>query len=354
MVDVTHDAPRGLSFTDLVGLDGVRQRLAEVAGQRGLPVAMLLSGRAGIGKRALAGYVAALWLCERRTACGTCGSCLEIATGRHPEVFVLDATSPSSAKTEGASRSSGLRVADVDQLCAHLETSPETTTSGRAWRIGVIIDADAMTAQAASRLLKTLEEAPSRARIIVTSSRARGLLPTIRSRLVNWHVPPPGPAEGLAIVRAEAARRGIELPENVAERMLRESGFAPGQVLERPLDSLNDQDPREQLFHQLLAGLSIESGIGAAERMARGSGLGPQDILRESEFALNALYRKFVRAAPGRETSPELRRVLAPQVIAGRRASLRQVHDLAVRRRIAVNAQMVAEQISAHPSPRSC
>ena len=51
-----------------------------------------------------------------------------------------------------------------------------------AFKVGIIVSAEKMTLESQNALLKTLEEPPSNTFLILTTSRARKLIPTIISR----------------------------------------------------------------------------------------------------------------------------------------------------------------------------
>ena len=59
-----------------------------------LPRALLLVGRAGLGKRATALFLAQALLCETERdglkACGTCASCRLYLVGNHPDMRMLE------------------------------------------------------------------------------------------------------------------------------------------------------------------------------------------------------------------------------------------------------------------------
>jgi DNA polymerase-3 subunit delta'/DNA polymerase-3 subunit gamma/tau len=62
-------------------------------------------------------------------------------------------------------------------------------------KVALFFDAEKMTQEAANAFLKTLEEPPRYAIIIIVTSRWHSLLPTIRSRLQRLHIPTPIPKE---------------------------------------------------------------------------------------------------------------------------------------------------------------
>lgn len=146
-----------------------------------LPHALLLTGPAGTGKRALAETLSAALLCEQATAtglaCGQCHSCHLFAAGSHPDFHAVQ-------PEEGAS------VIKIDQIRALIETVAVSPHYARG-RILLLDPADSLNRAAANSLLKTLEEPPPGSRLILISARPSLLPATIRSRCQQLSLPMP-------------------------------------------------------------------------------------------------------------------------------------------------------------------
>ena len=67
---------------------------------------------------------------------------------------------------------------DVDVLISRMQQ----TAYGGGWKVGIISDADRMNVASANKLLKTLEEPPKQSLLLLLTSSADALLPTILSR----------------------------------------------------------------------------------------------------------------------------------------------------------------------------
>jgi DNA polymerase-3 subunit delta' len=130
----------------------------------------LFSGPDGVGKTLLARNIAAGVLCSGKgqKPCGECHDCRMMLTDRHPDFSLLE--------PEGSSRA--IKIDQVRDLIGYLALRP---VQGEH-RVAVLRDADRMREEASNAILKTLEEPPGFALLILTSSRPRALLPTIRSR----------------------------------------------------------------------------------------------------------------------------------------------------------------------------
>jgi hypothetical protein len=342
-----------LPAADFRLLQGSASGLFEAAATGRLPATLLIEGRAGIGKRLAAARAAAWWLCSVERACGSCVQCDDVAMLRHPDLIWIEASG-----AEAGERS--LKVADIDRLQEHLSYSPGVSGLGGAFRVAVIIDAENLGLAAANRLLKTLEEPPERARLILTSSRPRALLPTIRSRLVRWHVAPPGRDEAIFLTQRLALAAGLRVAEDikVVASALDQCGLSPGLALEFLRTSrVAEATPlvTELLSARSETGSSEVTGPSEARataaRLARDLGIDAASLSAAAEVALNQLYRRELETAGTRQefdsVAPDrgLRGALAPQEILRRRRMLAKIHELAQRKRIALNAQLAAESL---------
>jgi DNA polymerase-3 subunit delta' len=138
--------------------------------------ALLLAGPAGIGKRVLARELVASVMCQegRYPACGECRSCQLLKSGAHPDRFLL--TFEENPKT-GKMRKE-IAVGQVRDLIA----SMQLTRSFSPYKAALIHPAEGMNKSAANALLKTLEEPPGDAVMVLVSDHAARLPATIRSR----------------------------------------------------------------------------------------------------------------------------------------------------------------------------
>ena len=112
---------------------------------------------------------AQLLFCKEDDApCGVCHHCRHVAERKHVDVLWI----------EPKSKSRQILVEDVDALISRMQQ----TAYGGEWKVGIISDADRMNVAAANKLLKTLEEPPKQSLLLLLTSSADALLPTIVSR----------------------------------------------------------------------------------------------------------------------------------------------------------------------------
>lgn len=177
-------------------LEPLWQQLLRSWQQERLPHAVLLAGSDGVGKRLLAGRLAALLLCEQPDsdgkACGHCPACGWLRAGSHPDLTMVNP------------EESGKAI-KIDQVRA-LGVELGMTSHGGRHKVAIIAPADALNVNAANSLLKTLEEPTSRTMLILISASPGRLPATVRSRCqqLRLHLP----AEQAALDWLQAA--GIE------------------------------------------------------------------------------------------------------------------------------------------------
>ena len=160
--------------------------------------AFLLSGQPGTGKQGLAMEMAAALLCLENSlpACGSCRSCQLLVSGAHPDFRILSFELNKSGKLR-----TEIVIDQVRQLISFLQLT--TTISEK--KVALVQPAEAMNRNAANALLKTLEEPPGDAVIILLSNDPSRLAVTIRSRCQKLQVRSPDTDTALAWLLEEGA-----------------------------------------------------------------------------------------------------------------------------------------------------
>ena len=322
-----------LDWRGLIGHGDSLERWRALAGTDRLPAVLLLTGRAGLGKRRLLAALAALDQCESEgleRPCGTCGSCQDVMRGRHPEVLWLEVP---------AGERFGIAAAASAQ--EHLELKPSPPSRRRTV---VLVDADQLSDVAANRLLKTLEEPPASARLLLSTSRPGALLPTVRSRLVPWRVRPPAAAELRPWLLAELAAAGQPPPApELVDEWLRLSGLAP--ALLRQWAGLAVDPTGGQLdLSPLWAASSPTEVMQAVEVLARQSGVPLGGLLNQIERELNRAYRG--QKISTTDASPP---VNDPFVARRRRDLLRRARRLVIKGAVPLSPTLLLESLAMGP-----
>jgi len=184
--------------------------------------ALLIHGPQGVGQFELALTLAQAWLCEGTVParpCGACASCRLVQARSHPDLLVLlpealreplgwtsgDEEAGGDEKAGKRKPSKDIRVDEIRQAISFAQT---TSSRGRG-KMVVIHPAERMNGVSANALLKTLEEPPGDARLLLSCAAPDALLPTIRSRCqaVPLRLP------DATVASRWLAERSVEQPE---------------------------------------------------------------------------------------------------------------------------------------------
>jgi len=200
--------------------------------------AYLFSGPPGLGRRTLGLRLAQAVNCPQPVApaepCGKCKTCQQIERMQYADLAVIQ------AEKEGAI----LKVEQVRTLRQSLVLKPY---QGK-YRVALFLRFQEANANAANALLKTLEEAPAQAVLILTADTPEQLLPTIVSRCEVLRLRP----LPVGIVEASLMEHGAD--QAIAHLLAHISGGRPGYAfrLLQDQDTLNFRAQRLEDLQSLL------------------------------------------------------------------------------------------------------
>jgi DNA polymerase-3 subunit delta' len=186
----------------------------------------MLHGRPGTGIRQFAALLAGIFMCSggQSLACGHCHSCRLNAAATHPDLKLLE------PEKEGGP----VKVDQVREVVAFGQASAQQG----GYRLVIVCPAEAMNANAANSLLKTLEEPGAKTLLLLVSYTPAAVLPTIRSRCQLM---------AMATPNSEQSR-------NWLQRHLSDSSV---------LDTLYQFAPQQPLY-----GLRLESSVAEMQAVA--------------------------------------------------------------------------------------
>jgi len=197
--------------------------------------AYLFSGPPGLGRRTLALRFAQALNCQTPVSagipCGTCRDCKQIEAMQHADLTVVQ------AETEGGT----LKVDQIREARRTLTFKPYQSK----YRVALFLRFQEANDNAANALLKTLEEAPSYAVLILTADNPEQLLPTILSRCEVLRLRPLKIEE----VKRDLESRGVE--SGRAKLIAHISGGRPGYARRLVQDDLL-LEKREERLNDLL------------------------------------------------------------------------------------------------------
>jgi DNA polymerase-3 subunit delta' len=283
-----------MAWQGIEGHDALVERFRRSLKRGRLGSTFLFVGPPGIGKRAFAEKLAQTLLCsnvpaEQLAPCGTCTSCVQVASLAHPDLIVIE--KPEDKSTIPLSLFVGDEAHRMREgLCHDISLKP--FMGGR--KVAIIDDADTLNEESANCLLKTLEEPPPRSVLILIGTSADQQLPTIRSRCQTIRF------RGLdnATVARILESRGLVTDPQQARRL---AEFAAGSL--QRAQALADEDLwtfRQQLLGALaqpqLESLSLARELVAFVEAA-GKEAGPRRARARQAvgFAID-FYRQLLRA----------------------------------------------------------
>ena len=166
-----------MKFQDIIGQEHMTGHLQNAIRMGKVSHAYIIQGEAGSGKKLLADVFATTLQCEEGgiEPCGHCQSCKQAVSGNHPDIRRVT--------HEKASIS-------VDDIRLQLNNDILVKPYSRPYKVYIIDEAEKMTEQAQNAMLKTIEEPPEYAIILLLTVNAKLLLPTILSRCILLNVRP--------------------------------------------------------------------------------------------------------------------------------------------------------------------
>lgn len=330
-----------IGLEQIVGQRAALDVLRRVLEADRVPHALLFSGPEGVGKMTVARAFCRALLCETGRGCASCASCRLFEHGNHLDLMSLGLL-PRRPGPTGDLRKFIL----VEQIRELAGLAAQTPRQGRR-RVFLIDPADRMNLSAQNALLKTLEEPPGRAVLILVASRPHLLLPTVRSRCFGVRFAALRASELAAWLK----QRG-EPGEEAAARAALADG-RPGRALGLELDELRDR--REELLSMLETLSASTRNAGDLPEMAAGLAGKDETALLDSLELLEGLLRDAARAALGGNDAALIHADLSPRLerLGSRMGSLRAallvsaIERLRGDLRFNVNRLLVAESLLA-------
>lgn len=166
------------AFQDIIGQEQIKEHLQSAISAGKVSHAYIFNGEKSSGKEFIARVFAMTLQCERggKEPCQKCRSCRQALSGNQPDIIRVTHEKPGTISVDD------IRTQVNNDVAIKPYSSPR--------KIYMINEAEKMTVQAQNAILKTLEEPPEYAVILLLTANADALLPTILSRCVVLNMKP--------------------------------------------------------------------------------------------------------------------------------------------------------------------
>lgn len=167
------------TFKDIIGQEQIKDHLTHAIEQGKISHAYVINGERFSGKEFIANVFAMALQCEHPDGvepCQQCHSCKQALSGNQPDIIRVTHEKPNTI--------------GVDDIRTQLNTDIAIKPYSSPRKIYIIQEGEKMTTQAQNALLKTLEEPPAYAVILILTTNVDALLPTILSRCVVLNMKP--------------------------------------------------------------------------------------------------------------------------------------------------------------------
>ena len=325
-----------MGFKEFLGNERIVSVLRGMLQRERVPSALLFTGPRGIGKYTLARMFAQAANCERLKDdfCGKCASCVKITRLADPRPLI---------EAGLAERGESADTAAIERTPLIVETNPDvwlivpdpvrlkTPVARPMIRVGqlravqraayfrpqgrrrvfILDGADTMRWTDADVFLKILEEPPECATLILLAPAPDSLLPTIRSRCLQFHFAPVAAEQIEAFLKERASARGDEM--KAAERKLAAqlSDGSPGVALS--LDLAESQRLRKSalsLLEKAVASQKYGEIFAATAQLAKQEKESFENILNVFYSLLTDLLEISQNSKSSRPRNPDLCREL--------------------------------------------
>jgi DNA polymerase III subunit delta' len=311
---------------NILGHDWAVEMLHQHAARGEFRHAYLFSGPPGLGRRMLALRFAQALNCTTPSApgvpCGTCRDCRQIEGMRHPDINIIQ------ADAEGGT----LKVDQVREVQRALSLKPYQVN----YRVALFLRFQEANDNAANALLKTLEEAPAHAVLILTADNPEQLLPTILSRCEIIRLRP----LPVSMIEADLIERGLDTER--ARLLAHISGGRPGyaRTLVDDVTLLEKREERLNDLQSLLPAARVEK-FSYADKLAK-----DKDAMRQAILIWLSYWRDvLLRVAQANTALVNIDRNMEIEFLASRL-------DLPTVRRIVGNLETALEKMERNVNSR--
>lgn len=165
-------------FRDIIGQEQIKTHFHNAISTGKISHAYIINGERFSGKEFIARIFAMTLQCEKggTEPCQQCHSCKQALSNNQPDIIYVTHEKPGSI--------------GVDDIRKQVNGDIAIKPYNSPYKVYIVNEAEKMTVQAQNALLKTLEEPPAYAVILLLTTNVNSLLQTILSRCVILHMKP--------------------------------------------------------------------------------------------------------------------------------------------------------------------
>lgn len=198
------------TFKDIIGQEQMKEHFQSALSTKKISHAYIINGEKASGKEFIARIFAMALQCEKGgiEPCQECHSCRQALSDNQPDIIRVTHDKPNTIS--------------VDDIRSRINNDVGIKPYSSPYKIYIVNEAEKMTVQAQNAILKTLEEPPEYAVIMLLTTNVNSLLPTILSRCVVLNMKPV--ADGLV---RKFLMEEMQIPDYKAEVCV---AFARGNI----------------------------------------------------------------------------------------------------------------------------
>lgn len=280
---------------NILGHEWAVDMLRQHAARGDVRHAYLFCGAPGLGRRTLALRLAQALNCTQPLApgipCGgTCRDCKQIEAMQHPDLNIVEPTiiDPDDRKELIPAFNGEIRIKQIRDLQKTINLKPYQSI----YRAIVFLRFQQASEESSNALLKTLEETPAHAILLLTADNPEQLLPTIISRCEILRLRP----LPISVIEADLIERGVDAER--ARLLAHISGGRPGYA-RRLVDDGTILEKREERLNdvQTLLSASRVDKFSCADKLSK-----DKDAMRQAIIIWLSYWRDVMLRVAGAET----------------------------------------------------
>ncbi len=197
-------------FNDIIGQEKVISHFRSAIKLNKVSHAYILNGEAGTGKKMIARAFSMTLQCEKKgdNPCMECRSCKQAITNNNPDIRWITHEKPATIS--------------VEEIRTQINNDIQIKPYSNEYKIYVVDEAEKMNVAAQNALLKTIEEPPGYAVVLLLANNKETLLQTILSRCVVME---------MKLVKPEVIQEYLMKSEKIVDYRAKEvSAFAGGNI----------------------------------------------------------------------------------------------------------------------------